>query len=584
MFQKYAGIYTRVSTSSQEENGTSLDSQVERCLEAAKAEGYQVEPRYIWREQFTGTTMNRPQLQQMRDAVRFHEVDAAFVYASDRLSRDPLHLTILNRECKDAGVDLIYLTGVQGDSDLIEVMRFLEGYTAQAEREKILERCTRGRIQTAKSGRMPSFSIVYGYRYNRLTRRYETEEAEAETVRKIFDWAFHGMSPYGIACRLNNAKIPTKKGAQWRGQGVKDLLKNDLYTGTHQFGRETQRKNGDRTEYTRNPKEAWIPIPDAAPVLVSQALYDAVQKRLPVQQARVSRTKPRLQYLLTGYISCACCGKAVVGTASPKRIQYYRCQAARPRNDRARTCQEPSIRADCLELAVWNKVTEAIRNPAILTRDLREHLETGTGDLSSKMAEIRKELRQLESRRNKLIEIYERDLIDLDTLETKLTPLNNLRDEKKETLADLEDLQRRREDVDDISQHIVEHCGKLSEALNRMDFESKRGTLAAFNVKVKATRNDLEIQVAVAPDVLTISDGLYPAIAPSVRFNFPRIIAPASFNRRTTVPSKSGTKSRSTCNPPVVATPVVKHKSLTAMGTPCSAPRYRPSAISSSAA
>src|SRR6185437_7619719 len=77
--------------------------------------------------------------------------------------------------------------------------------------------------------------------------------------------------------------------------------------------------------------------------------------------------------------------------------------------------------------------------------------------------------------------------------------------------------------------------------------------------------------------------GWYQATANSVRFSFPRLTAPAAARRSTTVALSCGFQSRSTRLAQVVATPLVQHRSFTATGIPCSGPRQRPEAISSSA-
>ena len=62
---------------------------------------------------------------------------------------------------------------------------------------------------------------------------------------------------------------------------------------------------------------------------------------------------------------------------------------------------------------------------------------------------------------------------------------------------------------------------------------------------------------------------------------FPKMIAPASLRRATTLASSSGTKPESTLAPPVVRSPRVRQRSLTATGTPWSGPRERPADSSS---
>ena len=48
---RVSAIYARVSTPGQQEDGTSLDTQVAACLESAREQGDLVHPEYIFQEQ-----------------------------------------------------------------------------------------------------------------------------------------------------------------------------------------------------------------------------------------------------------------------------------------------------------------------------------------------------------------------------------------------------------------------------------------------------------------------------------------------------------------------------------------------------
>ncbi len=79
-------IYVRVSTVGQEQDGTSLDTQEERCRAYAAERGWQVVA--VYRETHTGSELwERPQLTALRDAVRSGAVDVLLAFALDRLSR-----------------------------------------------------------------------------------------------------------------------------------------------------------------------------------------------------------------------------------------------------------------------------------------------------------------------------------------------------------------------------------------------------------------------------------------------------------------------------------------------------------------
>ena len=86
-----AALYCRVSTSGQEEDGTSLDTQEERCRHYATEQGYLIDEAHVYREVYTGTELwQRPKLTALREAIRKGCVTHLVAYAIDRLSRDPV--------------------------------------------------------------------------------------------------------------------------------------------------------------------------------------------------------------------------------------------------------------------------------------------------------------------------------------------------------------------------------------------------------------------------------------------------------------------------------------------------------------
>ena len=95
---RVAAIYARVSTPGQQEDGTSLETQVAACLESAQELEDSVPPEYILREQASGSDTNRPLLAKLRQLVRDRKIDVIIIYHPDRLSRDATDLMMLWQE------------------------------------------------------------------------------------------------------------------------------------------------------------------------------------------------------------------------------------------------------------------------------------------------------------------------------------------------------------------------------------------------------------------------------------------------------------------------------------------------------
>ena len=113
-----AAIYCRVSTEDQEREGSSLQSQLEACEKIAQERDYEVPLELIVLETYSGLSLDRPKLNELREWVRDKQVDVVIAYTLDRLSRDPVHFIILQEELERVGVELILVTEDIDSSDL----------------------------------------------------------------------------------------------------------------------------------------------------------------------------------------------------------------------------------------------------------------------------------------------------------------------------------------------------------------------------------------------------------------------------------------------------------------------------------
>jgi site-specific DNA recombinase len=84
--------YIRVSTEDQGDR-YGPDAQRHTCRELAKQRGLTINEEI--QDQISGTVLQRPGLDQLRELVRAGSVEAVVVYAADRLSRDSIDLKIL---------------------------------------------------------------------------------------------------------------------------------------------------------------------------------------------------------------------------------------------------------------------------------------------------------------------------------------------------------------------------------------------------------------------------------------------------------------------------------------------------------
>ena len=200
-------IYCRVSTDDQDKEGTSLKTQLEACLQYCQEMNYYVSRKFT--ETYSGLTLDRPQLTQLRNLVRANELDVIVIYCLDRLSRNATHGVILRDELDKHHIMLESVTEDIDKSPLGEAITYLRGTFAQIEAEKIRERTMRGKLARVKEGRLPQGTGIgiYGYSWDKATGKRMIIQEEAKIVQNVFTMALKGVSFNHIAIELNKQGI-----------------------------------------------------------------------------------------------------------------------------------------------------------------------------------------------------------------------------------------------------------------------------------------------------------------------------------------------------------------------------------------
>ena len=146
---KQSIIYARVSTDEQTK-GYSLQTQVEACKQYAVEKGYIV--LRIFSEDYSGASLDRPELNNVRDFLAKEEVDVVIVYDVDRLARKSIYQALIEEEFLRDGAIIEYVIGQYDNSDEGRLQKQIRGSIAEYEKAKILERSKRGKRGKAMRG------------------------------------------------------------------------------------------------------------------------------------------------------------------------------------------------------------------------------------------------------------------------------------------------------------------------------------------------------------------------------------------------------------------------------------------------
>ncbi|MFX1537134.1 MAG: recombinase family protein [Promethearchaeota archaeon] len=469
-----AAIYCRVSTEGQEQEGTSLQTQLEACLKYCKQKGYEVV--YQFSEAWSGLSLERPQLTKLREIIRNENIDAVVVYSLDRFSRDPVHGVILMQEFERHHILFECVTEDVDNSELGKLISYIRGYASKLEAEKIKERTMRGKRVAQEAGRIYTGSGIGIYGYDYLKRIKGERQAnrvmndiEAKWVKKIYEWlVYESLSINAIVYRLRALEAPTKAGGEWGRSSVHKILKNSAYAG----------------------------YSNATPSIIEKDLFEAAQKKLRLNLKKSPRNT-KYEYLLRGHIRCRHCGQAYTG--EPHRGKtYYRCLGRRRINTKSEICRNKTWNADNLETIVWNEIENYLSDPNVIRNELEKRKQTASQLDVFEEEIINTELRikELNKEQKKLLQ-WALKGFPSDQVESENKRINQAKETLNQERIEIElKLNNNRDSIVNI-QKFEDVVKDIKNQLPNLDFEGKRLALDFLDITIWIDSENVNITGAI---------------------------------------------------------------------------------------
>lgn len=332
---KRALLYIRVSTSKQDQDGFSIPMQRSRLVSYCKAMGWAVAGVYV-DPGFSGSTLERPGMTALIDAVNDGKGDVVLVYKLDRLSRSQRDvLYMLEDVLEPRGVAFVSMQESFDTSSIYgKTMLSILSVFGQMERMMITERTMMGRAGRAEKGYFHGGGTSpIGYDY--IDGELHVNEEEAEQVRMVYQLFADGYTVTEITRRMDG--YHTKHGGWSHTSTVGNVLDNPLYAGTIHF-------DGVIGDGRHEP-------------IVSQELNSRVKVRR--ERLRRAEASGDSAYLLTGMIYCASCGARYFPNKRPNGRVVYSCHSRAKKNRkmvRDENCKAPHIPVEELDAMVEEKL------------------------------------------------------------------------------------------------------------------------------------------------------------------------------------------------------------------------------------
>ncbi|MEM5503082.1 recombinase family protein [Ahrensia kielensis] len=325
---KRVAIYARYSSDLQ--SPLSIEDQLSMCMSYVnKKDGWSVSYKFTDHAISGASAGNRPQYQQLMEAIERRQVDIILAEDVDRFSREMSDAQRLYSICKSHRIEVHTVK----DGELNRVMATFRGLGAAETLENIALKTKRGltgNIQRGESAGGKSYGIDIAFQHDEKGKRIGGIESinsqEAGIIREIMERYAEGQSALTIAKQLNQRQIPSPTGGKWsfstilgnpkRGTGI---LNNELYIGKRVWNRQSYNKNivtGRRMAFP-NPESEWLHADMPELRIVSDELWAAVKKRqqqssLAVKDAQSGQCRPerakRPKSLFSGLLKCGHCG------------------------------------------------------------------------------------------------------------------------------------------------------------------------------------------------------------------------------------------------------------------------------------
>ena len=324
------GLYERVSTDAQAEEGYSIDIQKERLEAYVKSMADTPESiRHYTDDGFSGGNIQRPGLERLIMDIEAGNVTHVIVYKLDRLSRsqkDTLHLiedVFIPHNVSFISIQESFNTATAFGRAVIGILSVF----AQLERENIYERTRSGMQKRIENGYwMGGHTIPFGYNYD-AGKGTIVPNADAEIVRKIFELYINGESEASLAQKFHLC----------HDRHVHAILTRKAYIGVISY-------KGETYQGIHEP-------------LISEETFRMAQNCMRERSAKKLVTKTN--HLFTGLLVCGICGAKMRYQKwgdKGDRIYCYSQQKSKPYLIKDPDCDNHRIDAEELETIVLNDI------------------------------------------------------------------------------------------------------------------------------------------------------------------------------------------------------------------------------------
>lgn len=372
---------------------------------------------------FSGTSLNRPDLQRLLSMVEQNQVGVILMKDLSRLGRNYLEVGYL--------LDLVFPSyfvrtiAINDEYDSLTNGEYTGGIELALKNLKndFYSRDLSVKLKTSKDvlldqGRHMG-GIPFGYKKGKKGGIIQIDPEAAEIVRLVFQLAaYKRMSLGEIAKEMNERGVisPSKyrqlKGSKdkkvrenWMPATVRNILRNLTYTGS--FAKyQGHMSDVGHGSYQRVPREQWEIIKDAVPPIVSAETYELAwcsMKHCEKTGKKVNQIRAK-ESLLRPVLYCGCCGMRLRIKNSKGLI--YICPSAqyRPEGSRCRAIQCDAAKLEKVVISTVNQLARLSAEQVNLAKEKQKSAERQISSVEQSIAKAKRKLSTIGRKRQELFE------------------------------------------------------------------------------------------------------------------------------------------------------------------------------------
>jgi len=440
------GIYVRVSTEEQAQEGYSVRGQTEKLKAYSLLKDWEIYNIYADEGISGKNIVDRPAINRLINDIKDGKVNNVLVFKVDRLTRSTKNLIELVELFDKYNCNFNSLTE-SIDTETPSGRMFLKiiGIFAEFERENLVTRLKLGFERKAKEGySLASFGASFGYDLKKGEKIQTINQGEAKIVREVFDmYVNQNKTMKAITTMLNERKIKPKRGGIKLGEStIRNIILNPNYIG--------------KVRYATQDKDRYFEAEGQHEPIIDNKLFELAQEKWRTNKKIYNKRAPDEKNYFCGLLYCDKCGSRysthhtsqILVNGEKKEYTSYKCNGIKYKN-----CNSSNIIRGKMD-ALFEEYIKNIDNLTGFDNLKLENDKNEQQELLNYIIECENKLKSHVKKKKRLMEQYVAEEIKFDDyiqlieiIDEQYTSLENELEKAKSEIAEEPEPSISREDI-----------------------------------------------------------------------------------------------------------------------------------------